>query len=153
MTQASATIEEINTERDGTMLTEAAHFVIVAYSTFPQPSRPSPKIMSLPVELPPMAGTFVACVLEEGPGSSIPRAAIIFKADVSFDCPQMPDFILRLIDSVDVIRKLSRRSNARVVASQFVLTNPLAELDREKCQEIFYWQYLGYTKSNDYKLM
>lgn len=100
-----------------------------------------------------MAGSFVACVLEEQPGRSIPLAAIIFKADVSFDCPQMADFILRLIDSVEEIRKLSRRSNARVVASQFVLTNPLDELDREKCQEIFYWQYLGHTQTNDPKLM
>jgi hypothetical protein len=146
--------ERVQTERDTTMLTEPAHFMIVAYSTFPQPSRPSPKIMSLPVEMPPMAGTFVACVLEEErPGSSIPRAAIIFKADVNFDCPQMPDFILRLIDSVEVIRKLSRRSNARVIASQFVLKNPLAELDREKCQEIFYWQYLGHTQSTDCRMM
>jgi hypothetical protein len=65
----------------------------------------------------------------------------------------MPDFILRLIDSVEVIRKLSRRSNARVIASQFVLKNPLAELDREKCQEIFYWQYLGHTQSTDCRMM
>ena len=100
-----------------------------------------------------MAGSFVACVLEEQSGSSIPRAAIIFKADVNFDCPEMPDFILQLIDTVDVIRKLSRRSNARVVASQFVLRNPLAELDREKCQEIFDWQYLDYSQSSNYRLM
>ncbi len=100
-----------------------------------------------------MAGSFVVCVLEERSGSSIPRAAIIFKADIDFDCPQMPGFILRLIDSVAVIRKLSRRSNARVVASQFVLKNPLAELDREKCQEIFYWQYLGYTEPDSDRLI
>ncbi len=100
-----------------------------------------------------MAGSFVACVLEEWAGNSVPRAAIIFKADVSFDCPQMSDFIFRLIDSVDVIRKLSRRSNTRVVASRFVLKNPLEELDREKCQEIFYWQYLGHAKTSDFRLM
>jgi hypothetical protein len=135
------------------MPTDAAHFMIVAYSTFPHSSRPSPQIMSPPSETPPMAGSFVACVLEERSGLSIPRAAIIFKADVNFDCPQMPDFILRLIDSVAVIRKLSRRPNARVVASQFVLNNPLAELDLQKCQEIFYWQYLGYTRSGDDRLM
>ncbi|WP_419759961.1 hypothetical protein [Acidisoma sp.] len=104
--------------------------------------------MSQPLETPPMAGSFVACVLEEQSGTSIPRAAIIFKADVDFDCPQMPAFILKLIDTVDVIRALSRRSNARVVASRFVLKNPLAELDREKCQEIFDWQYLGYSQTN-----
>jgi hypothetical protein len=135
------------------MPTEAAHFMIVAYSTFQRASRPSAKIMALPVEVPPMAGSFVACVLEERTGGSVPLAAIIFKADVSFDCPQMSDFILRLIDSVDVIRRLSRRSNARVVASRFVLKNPLAELDPEKCQEIFYWQYLGYTQSDDCRPM
>ena len=146
--QAPAVIELLKIERDRTMLTEAANFMIVAYSTFPRPSRPSAKIMSLPPEMPPMAGSFVACVLEERPGISVPLAAIIFRADVSFDCPQMPDFILRLIDSVDVIRKLSRRSNARVIASRFVLKNPLAELDREKCQEIFYWQYLGLSQSS-----
>ena len=100
-----------------------------------------------------MAGSFVACVLEERQGSSVPLAAIIFKADVNFDCPQMPDFILRLIDSVAEIRKLSRRSNARVIASQFVLTNPLDELDREKCQEIFYWQYLGHIRTTTSKLI
>jgi hypothetical protein len=137
----------------GTIAAEAAHFVIVAYSTFSQPARPSPRIMALPVEMPPMAGTFVACVVEERSGNSIPRAAIIFRADVNFDCPQMSDFILRLIDSVDVIRRLSRKTNARVVASQFVLKNPLAELDREKCQEIFDWQYLGHSRSVGYRLM
>jgi hypothetical protein len=135
------------------MLTNVAHFVIVAYSTFLHPSLLSPRIMSLPVEMPPMPDTFVACVLEQKGGSSAPRAAIIFKADVSFDCPQMPQFILRVIDSIDVIRKLSRRANARVVASRFVLKNPLAQLDREKCQEIFYWQYLGYTERSHYRLM
>jgi hypothetical protein len=58
-----------------------------------------------------------------------------------------------MIDSVDAIRKISRKSNARVVVSQFVLKNPLAELDRERCEEIFYWQYLGHTKSSEYQLM
>ena len=135
------------------MLTEAAHFMIVAYSTFPHSFRLSAQIMSPPLEVPPMAGSFVVCVLEERPGGSIPRAAIIFKADVDFDCPQMPEFIFRLIDSVAVIRRLSRRSNARVVASQFVLRNPLPELDREKCQEIFYWQYLGHTARAGDRLM
>jgi len=156
MTRAAAAVpgtEPINTKCDTKMLTEAANFMIVAYSTFMPPYPPRQKTMSLPVESPPMAGTFVACVLEEERGSSIPRAAIIFKADMSFDCPQMPDFILRLIDSIDVIRKLSRRSNVRVVASQFVLKNPLAELDREKCQEIFYWQYLGHIETAHCTLM
>jgi hypothetical protein len=109
--------------------------------------------MSLPIEIPPMAGSFVACALEEQPGSSVPLAAIIFRADVSFECPQMPDFILRLIDTVEEVRKLIRRSNVRVVASQFVLKNPLAELDRENCQEIFYWQYLDYAQSKDCRLI
>jgi hypothetical protein len=140
-------------ERDTIMLREAANFVIVAYSMFLQPSRPSPRIMSLPLEMPPMEETFVACILEDRGGSSVPRAAIIFKSDVNFDCPQMPDFILEMIDSVDAIRKLSRKSNARVVVSQFVLKNPLAELDREHCEEIFYWQYPGHSKSSDYTLM
>ena len=135
------------------MLVELAHFMVVAYSTFQHPSDPHPKIMSLPTVAPPMAGTFVACVLEETAGSSIPRAAIIFKADISFDCPQMSDFILRLLDSVADIRKLARRSNARVVASQFVLTNPLAELDREKCQDIFNWQYLGHAQGANHSVM
>jgi hypothetical protein len=135
------------------MLSEAANFVIVAYSTFLQPSRPAPRIMALPLAMPPMAETFVICILEERRGSSMPRAAMIFRSDVTFDCPQMPDFILRMIDSVDAIRKISRKSNARVVVSQFVLKNPLAELDRERCEEIFYWQYLGHTKSSEYQLM
>jgi hypothetical protein len=135
------------------MLTDAAHVVMVAYSTFAQPSRPKPQILSLPVEMPPLGGTFVACVVEERSGNSIPRAAIIFKSDVNLDCPQMPDVILRLLDSVDAIRKLSRKSNARVVASQFVLTNPLAELDHEKCREIFYWQYLGHSQSSNCRMM
>ena len=146
-------IGRIKAERDGTMLRDAAHLMMVAYSTFPQPFRPNPKIMSQPLEMPSMSGSFVACVLEEQSGSSIPRAAIIFKADIDFGCPQMPEFILKLIDTVDVIRKLSRRSNARVVASQFVLKEPLAVLDREKCQEIFDWQYLGYSQSNDLRLI
>src|SRR6201996_6158156 len=103
------------------MLTNVAHFVIVAYSTFPHPSLLSPRIMSLPVEMPPMPDTFVACVLEQKGGSSAPRAAIIFKADVSFDCPQMPHFILRVIDSIDVIRKLSRRGDARGGAAPVVV--------------------------------
>jgi hypothetical protein len=142
-----------DTERDPMTLTEAANFAIVAYSTFLQPSRPTPRIMVLPVELPPMAETFVVCILEEQAGNSVPRAAIIFRADVTFDCPQMPDFILRMIDSVAAIRKLSRKSNARLVVSQFVLKNPLDALDRERCEEIFYWQFLGHTKGRDYKLM
>jgi hypothetical protein len=135
------------------MLTDVAHVMMVAYSTFVEPSGPRPRIMSLPVETPPMEGTFVACVVEERSGNSIPSAAIIFKADVNLDCPEMPDFILHLLDSVDVIRKLSRKSNARVVASQFVLTNPLAELDHEKCREIFYWQYLGHSQSSNCQMM
>jgi hypothetical protein len=140
-------------ERAGTMLSDAANVRMVAYSTFSQPFPQSPKIMALPLAMAPMAGSFVVCVLEERPAGSVPVAAIIFEADVSFDCPEMPHFILQLIDSVDVIRKLSRRSNARVVASRFVLKNPLAELDREKCQEIFHWQYLGYTQISTYRLM
>ena len=100
-----------------------------------------------------MTDSFVACVLEERPGGSTLRAAIIFKADVSFDCPQMSDFILRLLDTVEVIGKLSRRSNARVVVSRFVLKNPLAELDHEKCQEILYWQCLDHSQVSGYRLM
>jgi hypothetical protein len=103
--------------------------------------------------MPPMGETFVACILEDEAGNCVPRAAIIFRADVNFDCPQMPDFILRMIDSVDAIRKISRKSNARVVASQFVLKNPQAELDRERCQEIFDWQYLGHVRTSDHMLM
>ena len=135
------------------MLSEAANVRMVAYSTFSRPFRPSPEIMPPPMAMPPMAGSFVACVLEERPAGSVPVAAIIFEADLSFDSPKMPRFILQLIDSVDVIRKLSRRSCARVVASRFVLNNPLAELDRQKCQEIFYWQYLGYTQISNDRLM
>lgn len=149
----SAEMKRLEIRCDRTMLTDGVHVVMVAYSTFAQPSRPRPQIVSHPVEMPPMGGTFVACVVEERSGNSIPRAAIIFKADVNLDCPRMPDFILRLLDSVDAIRKLSRQSNARVVASEFVLTNPTAELDHAKCQEIFYWQYLGHSESKNCRMM
>jgi hypothetical protein len=105
---------------DRTMLTEAAHFMMVADSLIPRSSRPISQIISLPLETTPMAGRFVACVLDELSG---------LKADVDFDCPRMPDVMFRLIDSVAVVRKLSRRSNTRVVASRFVMKNPLAESD------------------------
>ncbi len=133
--------------------TEAADFAIIAYSTFVQPARPCPKIMALPKTMPPMQATFVACIMEERPGECIPRAAVIFRADLNLDGPEMPEFVLRVIDSVAEIRKLSRKSNARVVASQFILKNPFAELDRENCEDIFYWQYLGHTSVSEYRLM
>ena len=135
------------------ILTQAASFAIVAYSTFMQLAGSRPTIMSIPTDLPPMAGTFVACLLEEMAGQSTPRAAIIFLADMSFDCPQMPRFILRTIDSIDAIRKIARKANMRVVASQVVLKNPDAALDRQNCEDILYWQYLGHSRRHDQRLI
>jgi hypothetical protein len=140
-------------EQASLALPEQANFAIVAYSTFLQPSRPVPRVMSLPSDMPPMAESFVVCILEERGGNSVPRAAIIFKSDVTFDCPRMPEFILQMIDSVDAIKKLSRKSSARLVVSQFVLKNPLAELDLEQCEEIFHWQYLGHINNRHGRLM